>query len=154
MLEDTFIEFFIISYVICNNILSQALSRWWRLHLVFHFPKVLNKSHKFVLCFIFQLFKYRYSSFYAQSVYKLSLQQTTFLSLVNFRCRIHGNMIFHLWRELPSQIMGYLYIHSIHFWEPPTMQTRQLPTCSKSRRHLYPTDYWNTAQAHPTSGNS
>jgi hypothetical protein len=26
-------------------------------------------------------------------------------------------------------------------WEPPTMQNRQLPPCSKSRRHLYPTDY-------------
>jgi hypothetical protein len=32
-------------------------------------------------------------------------------------------------------------------WEPPTMQNRQLPPCSKSRRHWYPTDYWNTAQA-------
>jgi hypothetical protein len=27
------------------------------------------------------------------------------------------------------------------------MQNRQLPSCSKSRRNLYPTDYWNTAQA-------
>jgi hypothetical protein len=27
------------------------------------------------------------------------------------------------------------------------MQNRQLPPCSKSRRHLYPTHYWNTAQA-------
>jgi hypothetical protein len=34
-------------------------------------------------------------------------------------------------------------------WEPPTMQNRQLPPCSKSRCHLYPTDYWNTAQALP-----
>jgi hypothetical protein len=31
--------------------------------------------------------------------------------------------------------------------EPPTIQNRQLPSCSKSRRHLYPTDYRNTAQA-------
>jgi hypothetical protein len=32
-------------------------------------------------------------------------------------------------------------------WELPTMQNRQIPPCNKSRRHLYPTDYWNTAQA-------
>jgi hypothetical protein len=35
----------------------------------------------------------------------------------------------------------------MHLWEPPTTQNRQLPPCRKSRRNLYPTDYWNTAQA-------
>jgi hypothetical protein len=43
-------------------------------------------------------------------------------------------------------------------WEPPTIQNRQLPPCSKRRRHLYPTE-WSLAVKHlhrryPTCGNS
>jgi hypothetical protein len=43
----------------------------------------------------------------------------------------------HLSRHLREGVM----------YEPLTMHNRQLPPCSKSRRHLYPTDYWKPAQA-------
>jgi hypothetical protein len=38
---------------------------------------------------------------------------------------------------------------SIHLWEPPTVQNRQLPPCSESRQYLYATDCETSTQALP-----
>jgi hypothetical protein len=51
------------------------------------------------------------------------------------------------WRMLLHFTDIHQFLLKLHVWEPPTTQNRQLPPCRKSRRHLYPTDYWNTAQA-------